>query len=121
MLFRSDIRVLQLKVDSEARVFDLARDRVVLETRLLELRAQEFDREAAQLAALRDIVAGIVPGVTGLFTLTPVLRQELNLGSVQVFVGEGATPAQARVAGEEVIEGMMRALVRERARFGLAN
>ena len=116
-----DIRVLQLKVDSEARVFDLARDRVVLETRLLELRAQEFDREAAQLAALRDIVAGIVPGVTGLFTLTPVLRLDLNLGSVQVFVGEGATPAQARVAGEEVIEGMMRALVRERARFGLAN
>lgn len=115
-----NIRLLQLKVDSEARVFDLARDRVALETRLLELKAREFDRETARLAALREIVAGIVPGTGGLFTLTPVLRQELNLGGVQIFVGENTTHAQARAAGEEVIEGMLRALVRDRARLGLA-
>ncbi len=116
-----DIRILELRVDSEARVFDLARDRIALETRLLELKAQEFDREAAQLAALRDIVAGIAPDAAGLFGLTPVLRQELNLGSVQVYIGESVAPEQARAAGEEVIEGMLRALARERARFGLAN
>jgi len=114
-----DIRVLQLKVDSEAHVFDLVRDRVALETHLLDLKAREFDREAAQLAALKDIVAGIVPGAGGLFTLTPTLRQVLNLGNVQVLVGETATPAQARAAGEQVIEGMLRGLARERARFGL--
>ncbi len=115
-----DIQVLQLRVDSEAQVFDLARDRIALETRLLELKTAELDREAAQLAALREIVAGIVPGAPGLFTLAPALRQELNLGTVQVFVGEGAAPADARTAGEEVIEGMLRALARERARYGLA-
>ncbi len=114
-----NIRVLQLKVDTEARVFDLSRDRIALETRLLDLKAQEFDREAAQLAALREIVAGIVPGAGGLLTLTPALRQVLNLGSVQIFVGENASPAQARAAGEQVIEGMLRGLSRERARFGL--
>ena len=116
-----DIQLAQLKVDSESKVFDLATERAALETRLLELRAAEFDREAAQLAALRDIVAGIVPGAAGLLGLTPLLRTELNLGSVQIFVGEGATPAQARTAGEDVIEGMLRALVRQRARFGEAN
>lgn len=116
-----EIRLAQLKVDSEAGVFSLASERVALETRLLELRAAEFDREAAQLAALRDVVAGIVPGASGLLGLGPSLRTELNLGSVQIFVGDGATPAQARSAGEEVIEGMLRALLQERARFGLAN
>lgn len=114
-----NIALLQLKLDSEARVFALASDRVALETRLLELKAAEFDREAAQLAALRDVVAGITPGATGLFSLTPALRTELNLGGVQIFVGDTVTSTQARAAGEEVIEGMMRALVRERARFGL--
>lgn len=113
------IRVLQLKVDAESRVFTLAQDRVALEMRLLDVKAREFDREVAQLAALKDIVAGIVPGAGGLFTLTPALRQILNLGSVQVFVGENATPAQARAAGEQVIEGMLRELVRERARYGM--
>ncbi|MCL5287867.1 MAG: hypothetical protein M1453_07740, partial [Acidobacteria bacterium] len=113
------IRVLQLKVDAESRVFTLAQDRVALEMRLLDVKAREFDREVAQLAALKDIVAGIVPGAGGLFTLTPSLRQILNLGSVQVFVGENATPAQARAAGEQVIEGMLRELVRERARYGM--
>jgi hypothetical protein len=117
----SSIRLLQLKVDTEARVFDLARDRVALETRLLELRAQEFDREAAQLAALRDVVAGIVPGTTGLFTLTPVLQQVLNLGGIQIFVGQGATPEQARAAGQAAIEEMIEALLRERQRLGLVN
>lgn len=116
-----DIQLARLRVDSESRVFDLASERVALETRLLELRAAEFDREAAQLAALRDIVAGIVPGSTGLLGLVPQLRTELNLGSVQIFLGEGTSPAQARTAGENVIEGMLRALVRERARFGQAN
>ena len=115
------IRVQQLKVDSESRVFDLTQERVALETRLLELKAQEFDREAAQLAALRDVVGGILPGASGLFSITPALRQELNLGSVQIFVGENVTATQARAAGEEVIEGMLRGLVRERARFGIAN
>jgi hypothetical protein len=115
------IRVQQLKVDSESRVFDLTQERVALEMRLLELKAREFDREAAQLAALRDVFGGILPGASGLFSLTPALRQELNLGSVQIFVGENVTSAQARAAGEEVIEGMLRGLVRERARFGLAN
>jgi hypothetical protein len=114
-----DIRLLQLKVDTEARVFDLATDRVALETRLLELKAAEFDREVAQLAALRDIVAGIVSAPSGLFTMTPALRTQLNLGGVQIFVGESATPAQAQAAGEQVIEGMLRALVRERERLGL--
>ena len=113
------IRLLQLKVDTEAQIFDLAQDRVALEMRLLELRAAEFDREAAQLAALRDVVQGIVPGTSGFLTLTPALRQVLNLGGVQIFVGEGATPAQARAAGEEAIEAMLRALVRERERLGL--
>jgi hypothetical protein len=116
-----EISLLQLKVDSEARVFELASDRVALETRLLELRAAEFDREAARLAALRDIVAGIVPGSAGLLGLTPSLHTQLNLGNVQIVVGGGATPAQARSAGEEVIEGMLRALLRERTRLGLAN
>ncbi len=113
-----DIRVLQLKVGAESRVFTLAQDRVALEMRLLDLKAREFDREAAQLASLKEIVAGIVPG-GGLFTLTPALRQILNLGSVQIFVGDNATPMQARAAGEQVIEGMLRGLVRERARFGM--
>jgi len=116
-----DIRLLQLKVDSEAQVFDLARDRAALETRLLELRAAEFDREAAQLATLRDVLAGIVPGAAGLFSLTPGLTTQLNLGTVQIVVGAGATPAQAHAAGEQVIEGMLRALLQERARFGFAN
>ena len=116
-----DIRLLQLKVDSETQVFDLARDRVALETRLLELRAAEFDREAAQLAALKDVIAGIVPGAAGLFSLTPSLGTQLNLGSVQIVVGAGATPALARTAGEQVIEGMLRALLQERARFGFAS
>ncbi len=116
-----NIRVLQLKVDTESQVFTLARDRVALEMRLLDLKAREFDREAAQLAALKEIVTGIVPGAGGLFTLTPALQQILNLGGVQILVGENATPAQARVAGEQVIEGMLRGLVRERARFGTAS
>jgi hypothetical protein len=115
-----DIRVLQLKVDAESRVFTLAQDRVALELRLLDLKAREFDREVSQLAALKEIVAGIVPGAGGLFTLAPALRQILNLGSVQIFVGDNATPTQARAAGEQVIEGMLRGLVRERARFGMA-
>lgn len=113
------IRLLQLKVDTEARVFDLTRDRVALETRLLELKAQEFDREATRLAALRDVVAGIVPTATGAFTVTPGLQQQLNLGGVQIFVGAGVPPEQARRTGDEVIEGMLRALSRERARLGL--
>ncbi len=57
----------------------------------------------------------------GLFTLTPALRQVLNLGGVQIFVGENATPEGARAAGEQVIEGMLRGLLRERARFGMAS
>ena len=116
-----DIRLLQLKVDSEAQVFDLARDRIALETRLLELRAAEFDREAAQLAALKDVIAGIFPGAAGLFSLAPSLGTQLNLGSVQIVVGAGATPALARTAGEQVIEGMLRALLQERARFGFVS
>ncbi|HEV8385099.1 MAG TPA: hypothetical protein VGQ11_09535 [Candidatus Acidoferrales bacterium] len=115
------IRVQQLKVDAESRVFTLTRDRVALEMRLLDLKALEFDREAAKLAALKDIVAGVVPGAGGLFSLTPALRQVLNLGGVQIFVGENATPDQARTAGEQVIEGMLRGLLRERARFGMAS
>jgi len=83
------------------------------------LKAREFDREVAQLAALKEIVSGIVPGAGGLFSLTPSLRQILNLGSVQIFVGDNATPTQARAAGEQVIEGMLRELVRERARYGM--
>jgi hypothetical protein len=114
-----EIRLQQLKVDAEAGVFDLARDRVALETRLLELKAAEFDREAAQLAALRDIVAGIVPTAAGLFGLTPALHTELNLGTVQIFLGENTTPQQAQAAGEEVIESMLRAAARERERLGL--
>jgi hypothetical protein len=51
--------------------------------------------------------------------LSPVLRQELHLGNVQIFLGENSTPAQGRAAGEEVIEGMLRALVRERERLGM--
>ena len=113
------IQIQQLKVDAESRVFTLAQDRVTLEMRLLDLKAAEFDREAAQLAALKDIVAGIIPGVGGLFTLTPSLQQILNLGSVQIFVGDTAAPAQAQAAGEQVIEGMLRGLVRERARLGM--
>jgi hypothetical protein len=112
------IQLLQLKVDIESRVFDLTRDRIALETRLLELKEQEFERETARLAALRDVVAGIVPGAAGALTLTPVLQQQLNLGGVQIFLGGSATPEQAQRAGEQVIEGMMRALVQERARFG---
>ncbi|MBI3662134.1 MAG: hypothetical protein HY234_03665 [Acidobacteria bacterium] len=115
-----NIRVLQLRVDAESRVFSLAQDRVALEMRLLDLKAREFEREAAQLAALKEIVAGIVPGAGGLFTLTPALQQILNLGSVQIFLGANATPTQARAAGEQVIEGMLRGLVRERARYGMA-
>jgi hypothetical protein len=114
-----EIRVLQLKVDIESQVFDLTAERVALETRLLELKAAEFAREVAQLAALRDVVAGIVPGAGGLFTLTPGLHTELNLGTLQVFVGENATPAQALATGEEVIEGMLRALARQRERLGV--
>jgi hypothetical protein len=113
------IQIQQLKVDAESRVFTLAQDRVALEVRLLDLKAAEFDRETAQLAALKDIVAGIIPGVGGLFSLAPSLQQILNLGSVQIFVGEGAAPAQAQAAGEQVIEGMLRGLVRERARLGM--
>ena len=107
------------RVDSEARVFDLASDRVALETRLLELKAKEFEREAAYLAALKDVVAGIVPGTTGFLGVAPVLQQQLNLGGVQIVLGQGVTPAQAQIAGEQVIEGMLRSLVRERSRFGL--
>lgn len=114
-----EIRLLQVKVDTEARVFDLAQDRVALEMRLLELRRQDFERDLARLAALRDVVAGIVPGAAGALTLTPALQQQLNLGSVQIFLGAGATPEQARRAGDEVIEGMLRALVRQRARLGV--
>jgi hypothetical protein len=114
-----EIRLQQLKVDAEAGVFDLARDRIALETRLLELKAAEFNREAAQLKALRDIVAGIVPTAAGLLTLTPAVGTELNLGTVQIFLGENATPQQARAAGEEVIESMLRAAARERERLGL--
>jgi len=114
-----NIRVLQLKVDAESRVFTLAQDRAALEMRLLDLKAREFDREVAQLAALKEIVTGVVPGTAGLFSLTPSLRQILNLGSVQIFVGDNATPTQARAAGEQVIEGMLRELVRERARYGM--
>jgi hypothetical protein len=113
------IQLQQLKVDAESRVFNLTQDRVALEMRLLDLKAAEFDREAAQLAALKDIVAGIIPGAGGLFTLTPSLQQVLNLGSVQIFVGDTAAPAQAQAAGEQVIEGMLRGLVRERARLGM--
>jgi hypothetical protein len=115
-----EIRLAQLKVDAESRVFDLAYERIALETRLLALRARQFEHEAAQLAALRDVVQGILPGASGLFTLTPALRTELNLGGVQIFLGEGVTPAQARSAGAEVIEGMLRELRHERARLGLA-
>ena len=114
-----NIRLLQLKVDAESRVFTLTQDRVALEMRLLDLKASEFDRETAQLAALKEIVAGVVPGAGGFFTLTPSLQQILNLGSVQIFVGDNAAPTQARAAGEQVIEGMLRGLVRERARFGM--
>ena len=114
-----DIQLQRLKVDSEARVFDLASDRVALETRLLELKAKEFEREAAYLAALKDVVAGIVPGTTGFLGVAPVLQQQLNLGGVQIVLGQGVTPAQAQIAGEQVIEGMLRSLVRERSRFGL--
>jgi len=114
-----EIRVLQLKVDAESSVFEVATDRIALETRLLELKAAEFDREVAQLAALRDIVAGIVPTAAGLAGLTPALRTELNLGTVQIFLGDNSSPAQARVAGEEVIESMLQALIRQRERLGL--
>lgn len=114
-----EIRLQQLKVDTESGVFDLARDRIALETQLLELKGAEFEREAAQLAALHDIVAGIVPTSAGIFTLTPGLRTELNLGTVQIFLGDNTTPQQARAAGEEVIESMLRALARERERLGL--
>ena len=117
----ANIRLLTLKVDAEAQVFDLARDRVALETRLLELRAQQFEREAAQLAALRDVVAGIIPGAGGLLSLTPALQQVLNLGGVQIFVGQGATPELARAAGAAAVEEMMEALLRERERLGLVN
>ena len=114
-----DIQIQQLKVDSEAHVFDLASDRVALETRLLELKEKEFEREAAYLAALKEVVAGIVPGTSGFLGLTPVLQQQLNLGGVQIVLGHDVTPAQAQIAGEQVIEGMLRSLVRERSRFGL--
>jgi hypothetical protein len=115
-----DIRLLQLKVDTEAKVFDLTRDRVALEMRLLELKALEFERETARLAALKEVVAGIVPGVPGLTSLTPALQQVLNLGGVSIFVGQDATPAQARLLGAEAIEGMLRAVLQERARLGLS-
>jgi hypothetical protein len=114
------IQILQLKVDIESRVFDLTRDRVALELRLLELKAAEFERETAQLAALKDVLAGVVPGAGGLLALTPALQQQLNLGPVQIIVGQNATPAEARAAGAEVIEGMLRAWMNERARLGLA-
>ena len=116
-----DIRLLQLKVDIESRVFDLTQERVALETRLLELKAHEFEREATRLAALRDIVGGIVPSqANGLTALTPALQQVLNLGGVQIFVGDNATRAQARAAGEEVIFGLLGAIIRQRARLGLS-
>ncbi len=114
-----EIQHLQLRVDIEAKVFELSRDRVALETRLLELKAQELEREAARLAALKQVVAGIVPGISGLTTLTPGLQQILNLGGISIFVGQDATPAQARRLGAEAIEGMLRALLDERARLGL--
>jgi len=114
-----DIRLLQLKVDSEARVFELAQERVALETRLLELRGLEIEKDTARLLALKEIVSGIVGGLAGGVALSPVLRQELHLGNVQIFLGENTTPAQGRAAGEEVIEGMLRALVRERERLGM--
>ncbi len=114
-----DIQLLQLKIDVESQVFDLTRDRVALETRLLELKAQEFERETARLAALKQVVAGIVPGARGLTTLTPALQQILNLGGVSIFIGQDATPAQARLLGAEAIEGMLRAILNERARLGL--
>lgn len=115
-----DIQLLQLKVDTESKVFDLTRDRVALEMRLLELKAQEFERETARLAALKEVVAGIVPGMRGLTTLTPNLQQVLHLGGVSIFVGQDATPAQARLLGAEAIEGMLRAVLQERARLGLS-
>lgn len=116
-----DIQLLQLKVDIESRVFDLTQERVALEMRLLALKAQEFEREATRLAALRDVMAGIVPGAAGgLTTLTPALQQVLNLGGVQIFVGENATPAQARAAGEEVVLGILGAVMRQRARLGFS-
>ena len=118
-----DIRLAQLKVDAESRVFDLAQERIALESRFLELKAREFAREASQLAALRDVVSGILPAAAGanrLFTLSPALRTVLNLGGVQIFLGDNVSPAQARAAGAEVIEGMLRELANERARLGLA-
>jgi hypothetical protein len=114
------IQLLQLKVDIESRVFDLTQDRVALEMRLLELKAREFERDTARLAALKDVLAGIVPGAGGLSSVAPALQQQLNLGPVQIVVGQNATPAEARAAGAEVIEGMMRAWMNERARLGLA-
>jgi hypothetical protein len=66
-------------------------------------------------------VNGILPGSAGLLSLTPGLRQELNLGGVQIFVGENVTPAQAQATGQDVIEGMLRGLVRERERLGMVN
>lgn len=113
------IQLLQLKVDIESRVFDLTQDRVALEMRLIELRAAEFERETARLAALKDILAGIVPGAGSQLALTPSLQQQLNLGPVHIVVGPNATPAEARAAGAEVIEGMLRAWMNERARLGL--
>jgi len=118
--FDFDIRLLEHKLAGESQIFDLARERTALETRLLELKAREFDRELAQLAALRDVVAGIAPNAAGIFSIAPQLRQELNLGGVTIYVGENVTPAQAREAGTEVIESMLRGLARERARFGSA-
>jgi hypothetical protein len=117
----SAIQLQQLKVDTESRVFDLARDRVALETRLIELKAEEFEREAAQLAALKEVVAGIVPGAGGFYTLTPALQQVLNLGDIQIVVGQGATTEQARAVGQAVIEEMLQALLLERQRLGLVN
>jgi len=114
-----DIRLQQLKVDSEGQIFELAADRISLETRLLELKAGEIEREAAYLAALKEVVAGIVPGTSGFLGVAPVLQQQLNLGGVQIVLGQNVTPLQAQRAGEQVIEGMLRLLVRERSRFGL--
>ncbi|MCL6480307.1 MAG: hypothetical protein K6U02_01135 [Firmicutes bacterium] len=114
-----EIQHLQLRVDIETKVFELSRDRVALELRLLELKAQEAEREATRLAALKQVVAGIVPSFTGLTTLTPTLQQILNLGGISIIVGQDATPAQARRLGAEAIEGMLRALLEERARLGL--
>jgi predicted RNase H-like HicB family nuclease len=49
------------------------------------------------------------------------LQQVLNLGGIQIFVGQGATPELARAAGQAAVEEMLEALLRERQRLGLVN